>query len=646
MAHVNPTMRLKVRGDTYFLPDGNGGVYFRNHDGSFRMEGKTIDQWIEKLIPVLNGEYTLEDLTDGLPDAYKRQVYEIAEVLVQNGFVRDVSHDEAHQLSERILQKYASQIEFLDSLGGSGAYRFQMYRQANVVAVGSGPTFVALIASLLESGLQNIHTVITDSVPTNRQRVAELMAHARKTDPEVAVQEVSLQKQEGRSLWKESLEPFDWVLYVSQEAIPAELRELQTTCREEGKHFLPAICVEQVGMAGPLVHPDSEGCWESAWRRLHRSAICKDPELHTVSSTASAMLVNVMAFELLKSIAGVAEAYSDRKFYLLDLETLEGNWHSFLPHPKVTGLSAIELLPSIEWITKRADQREANGLIPFFSRLTSEMTGIFHFWDAGDLQQLPLAQCHVQVADPLAEEQAELLPDIVCTGLTHGEARREAGLAGLEAYVSRLIEQAEVREKKPHECIGVGAGETFAEGVCRGLLKCLTRVHLQQQEGHSLSLVPAQFLTVEDERCRYELQALTTMQGEPAVATGEDVHGFPVIWVGTSDNWYAGVGLNRTMAFRNALQQAIRKTPDTKCFAKESFTVSAALVDEKKPDQEQPSFLFPACEQELQSDVLQSALQVLKQQRKQLLVFNLALEPFLKGELAGVFGVLVRGEES
>ena len=50
MANLNPSMRLKVKRDTFFLPDPNRGVYFRNNISSFRMEGSGIDQWVEKLI--------------------------------------------------------------------------------------------------------------------------------------------------------------------------------------------------------------------------------------------------------------------------------------------------------------------------------------------------------------------------------------------------------------------------------------------------------------------------------------------------------------------------------------------------------------------------------------------------------------------
>ncbi|MFL6555188.1 MAG: bacteriocin maturation protein, partial [Bacillus sp. (in: firmicutes)] len=223
MTSLDPSMRLKVKRDTFFLPDSNGGVYFRNNISSFRMEGSTIDQWIEKLIPVFNGEYTLGDLTEGLPSPHRDRVYEIAEVLYRNGFVRDISKDLPHQLEEQVLKRHASQIEFVESFVDSGAYRFQTYRQAKVLAIGSGPLFVSMVSSLIESGLPKFKLLITDEVPTNKRRLLELVAHARKTDPEVKVEEIKLKANEV-SFWQENIRHFDSILYVSQEGNLEELR--------------------------------------------------------------------------------------------------------------------------------------------------------------------------------------------------------------------------------------------------------------------------------------------------------------------------------------------------------------------------------------------------------------------------------------
>ncbi len=653
MTNLNPSMRLKVKRDTFFLPDPNSGVYFRNNLSSFRMEGSAIDQWVEKLIPMFNGEYTLGDLTDGLPGPYRERVYEIADALYRNGFVRDVSQDRPHELADQVLKKHASQIEFLDSFGDSSAYRFQVYRQAKVLAVGSGPFFVSLVSALIESGLPKFHMLITDSVSTNRRRLMELVAHARKSDHEVAVEEVTVKK-EGVSSWREIVQRFDSILYVSQEGDVEELRALHAVCREEKKMFLPAICLQQAGLAGPLMRPGSENCWESLWRRIHQSTLCKDEQLSIFSSTAGAMLANVIVFELFKEVTGVTESEQKNRFFLLNLDTLEGNWHSFMPHPLVTGRTSAEWVEDVEVrIEQGLSRAEPSELLLYFSQLTSEVSGIFHIWEEGGLKQLPLAQCRVQAVDPLSEGPAGLLPDIVCTSLTHEEARREAGLAGIEAYISRMAghfvtslpshQAADGRIVEPREFVGVGAGETFVEGVCRGLQKCLAEELSKRQADQKNAVSRVQLSEVEDERCRFYLQALTTMKGTPVIGLGEEVSGFPVVWVGTNGRWYGSVGLNTTMALRNALQQAIMKVQnEADCLTTQALEVSSVLLENEVP----PSLAIPAGEETAQSEVLRSAIQVLERNRKRLLVFEPAVEPFLNEKLAGVFGVLLREEES
>ncbi|TXK84172.1 putative thiazole-containing bacteriocin maturation protein [Paenibacillus sp. N3.4] len=605
MTNSNRSMRPKMKRDTFFLHNPNSSVDFQNNDSSFEM-------------------------------------------LYRNGFVQDVSQDTSHQLPEGVLKEYASQIEFLDNFGNSGAYRFQSYRQAKVLSVGSGSFLISVISALLVSGMPKLHVLVSGTEPTDRKQILELAAHARKTDPEVTIEEVTLLK-EGGSSWREAVRPFDSILFVSQEGDIEELRVLHAVCREEKKVFLPAVCLQQVGLAGPLVHPDFEGCWESVWRRFHQSAIYKTPQLNTFSSTAGAMLANVIVFELLKKITGANDVEQSNQFFLLNLETLEGKWHSFMPHPLVTGRTAAEWIHDFDLQLERRSSKSENGLLPYFSRLTSAESGIFHIWEEGDLKQLPLSQCRVQAVDPLSEGPAVLLPDIVCTDLTHEGARREAGLVGIEAYVSRMVsllastllsyQESECNRIDPQEFIGVGAGETVAEGIGRGLQRSLAEVLGKRQACQLPSVFRVQLSAIEDKHCQFYLQALTTMKGAPMIGLGEEVSGFPVMWVGTSDRWYGGVGLNVTLALRDALQQALLEAQNQPaCLISQVLEVSSVRLAEQLP----LILEIPSCEVTLKSDVLQSALQVLERNHKCLLVLDLAVEPFLKEEMAGVFGVLLR----
>lgn len=655
MTKLNGSTRLKVKRDTFYLPDPEGGVYFRNNESSFRMKGSTIYQWIETLIPMFNGEKTLGELTEGLTAPYKKRVFEIGETLYQNGFVRDVSKDRPHQLNPAILEKYSSQIEFIENFVDSGAYHFQEFRQAKVLIVGAGPILISLLGALIESGLPKFDFLITGSIPTNRLRIYEIVQNALELDPEVGVKEVPFEKGEHKRFWKQVVQQYDWVLYVSQEGNVNELRNLNVVCKEEGKGFLPAICIGQVGLSGPVVHPESDGCWESAWRRLHQATVQVDQQQpNNVSPTSGAILANCLVFELFKKAAGIASSTQRNQIYLLNLETLEGNWLSFIAHPLVTSVNITpRLIEDLDLKMKHESNRNSppSKLLEFFSRLTSEEIGIFHTWEERDLTQLPLAQCYVQAVNPLTNGPAALLPEVVCAGLTHEEAKKNAGLTGIEMYVSQLIDlhakefknqNNYVNSSIPEGFMGIGAGETIEEAICRGIQKYLDEEIKERKENQQGKILDLQQGSIEDRYCRYYLNALTTLNGPSIIDLREDIWGFPVIRVRSNGQSYTKAGLNITFALRNALQLALLNTQNQINSKVEGLEKEPVDFFEKKGFR----LSIPSCEEMTQLELLSSSIQVLKENRKCLYVYDLSLEPFIKEELSGVFGVQVRGEGS
>jgi len=648
MTKLDSSMRLKVKRDTFYLPDPEGGVYFRNNENSFRIKGGTIYQWIETLLPMFNGVQTMGELTAGLTASYRNRVYEIGETLLQNGFVRDVSQDRPHQLKDEIIEKYASQIEFIENFVDSGAFHFQEYRQANVLVVGSGPILVSLIRSLIESGLPKINFLVTESIPTNRQRIDEFMQNARKIDSEVEIQEVPFENGDDKRFWKQAVRPYNYILYASQDGNVDELRDLNIVCKEEGKVLLPAICLGQVGLSGPIVHPESDGCWESAWRRLHQTAIQTDQEPNMVSSTTGAILTNVIVFELFKKVTGIVG--SPNQIYLLNSETLEGEWLSFIPHPLVTSTSvAPRLVEDLDIRMKQNEKRNnpPHSLLDYFSDLTSEEVGIFHTWEERNLSQLPLAQCFVQAVNPISDGPAELLPEVICTGLSHEEAKRNAGLRGIEMYVSKWIDfyvrnqDDSINAKFTEGTIGIGAGETADEAICRGLQAYLDEKLRNRMDDMQDGVIDLQLGSIEDQACRVYIDALTTLNGTPIIDLKEDILGFPVISVRTNGKRMTSTGLNLTLALRNALQQALLNTQNHQ-------QNPMVVEDQTKPEvfREKKEFklYIPSCEDMTSLELLQSSMQVLHQNGKELLVYDLAFEPFLNEELAGVFGVEIREE--
>lgn len=653
MKRLNPSMKLKVKRDTFFLPDPGRGVYFRNNRCSFYMKGLSIAQWVEKLLPMFNGKYTLEALTHGLPDRHRNRVYEIAEVLVHNGFVQDVSKDLPHQLSEQILEKYASQIEFIQNLAGSGEYRFQTYRQKRVLAIGSGSIFVSLISSLLESGLPSFHVYMTNPASTNRKRIKELIKQAKETDPEIEIKEISL-AENGTMPRSKLIQPFEAIVYVSEAGNIDELRRLNQICLEEKKLLLPAICLGNIGIAGPLVHHDSPCCFESLWRSLHKTVFKHDWNEADYSPSAGAMLANLIVFELFKQMTAITDFTRHNQCFLLHLDTMEGNWHYFRPHPMVTGGIKAQWVDEHDSRLKKKSEENRAGqsqLIYYLNKLTSPQCGIFHRLEEGTLPQLPLSQCHVQVIDPLSEGPAELLPSVVCAAMTHEAARKEAGLTGIEAYVTRMkshliktLPQRKAVEKSSEEgaWIGFGAGETYAEAVCRGLQTWLEEEWRKHFHAATHMAVPMKLSVLEDKQCSYYLQALTAIKGSPVIAKGEELFGFPVIWVGTGAGWFGGTGFNTTLALRKALEYALMSESHGEQPWVPKLEPSSLIRRGKiKQDLE-----IPDLENSGHTCLLSSVIDVMKKNGRRIERFEVELEPVLNKKWICIYGVFVREEES
>lgn len=645
MTTLNSSSRLKVKRDTFYVPDSNGGVYFRNNVSSFRLEGRTIYEWIEKLVPMFNGEQTLGALTEGLTTPYRNRVYELSEMLVKNGFVRDLSQDQEHHLNAAVLDKYACQIEFIESFTDSAAYRFQQYRQTKPLVIGSGSMVVSLVSSLIESGISQCDVLVVESNSASQKQLEGLVNNARSTDAEVQIIEGFVYKERGKVFWQETIRPYDWVLYFTEDGSIERLIEINQFCKQEKKAFIPAICLDNVGLAGPVVLPEEEGCFESAWRRLHQSALKRAEQPQKCSATVISVLANISVFEFFKRITGVASPNQSNQIYLLDTETLEGEWLSFITHP-LTSNNEIspKLVEDLDGLLDIEIQRNEPppNILEYFSLLTSQGTGIFHTWEERNLSQLPLAQCYVQAVDPLSEGPAELLPEVICGGFTHQEALREAGLTGIETYAARWIDSnLQDGMKIPEGFLGIGAGETVAEAVCRGLQACLDhRLKNRKAEKSSISY-RLKMGRIEDRRCRFYFHALTTLNGVPSIGMEEDLLGFPVIWIRSKGQLYTKAGLNITLALRSALKEALldaqnkvkvneRQTPEGAVFLK---------LNESKLE-------IPSCEEITHLELLRSSIQVIKQANKQLDVYDFSFESFLKEELAGVFGVQLREGET
>lgn len=449
-------MRIKLKNDVFFLPVEDG-VYLKNNQCAFTLRGKTIYAWLEQLVPYLTGDHTLEALCRDLTQDKKTMLSNLVNLLMERGFIKEVVEDEGHNLSQAELEIYRSQIEFIDYFQNLAASRFERFRTARVLLIGSDFTVASAAHSLMDSGLRRINLLFTGEDEARRLRILQYVEHFSGKDALIEFHEqAAINWQQADSVTR-LIADYDIVLHASDTLMLDRVRLLNRCCVGQGKIFLQGMMVDGVGWVGPLALPGEAGCWECAWQRYLSaspsatgrsdagSEICRKEEYF--SPTAAAIVGNTITFEIFKHLTGAGEPEPHTRVFFLNLETLETSFHSFLPHPVCSTCSpeppqtASEILKQFEEIK----EQQATGVWDDFSHraqeLVDERFGIFTRFGPGDLAQLPLTRCEAAIANQEQENQSPATRNVIAAGRSHYEAQYWAARGGLETYLSLLADE-------------------------------------------------------------------------------------------------------------------------------------------------------------------------------------------------------------
>jgi putative thiazole-containing bacteriocin maturation protein len=346
-------MLPKLKGDTFFFPLPDG-IYFRNNQGSLKIKGKVIHRWVESLAPYLNGKHSLAQITAGLDTEKKAMVTDLVNTLLTNGFLKDLSQDLPHHLSQTERETYATEIAFIDSFCDSAAARFERFREHQVLLIGSGLTLTGLVHASLKCGLRQVAVITTPECETNTRRHQQYLDLFHKGDPRQTLRQIDAPAWDNEAEVLTTLQPFDTILHVSDRPMLARARMLNQLCVTHKKNLLQAAIVNDHAWIGPLVCQE-EGCWECAMlqiqgnltniqEQLPADALQDQTSAQTCGTSTqatsrfialptAAFVANLLSFELLKHLTEAGPVETKGNLIEVDLETLRVQKHPVMPHP-------------------------------------------------------------------------------------------------------------------------------------------------------------------------------------------------------------------------------------------------------------------------------------------------------------------------
>lgn len=477
-------MKPKFKDNVFFAPVEEG-LFFRGSSGSLVLKGARLYEWFERLLPYLQGNVELEQILRSLSPERREVVASLVRRLVDRGFIKDVSRDEPHGLSEAELTLYADSLRFIDDLQDSAGRRFETFRRARVLVVGRGRALLGASRGLFQAGLRGLVT-LTDDAEAEARVGEEAGGHASK-DP--------LFRWEGRRLeaggtpdWERELGACEVVVALGSEEW---LGPLSVACKRAGRRLVVGAQVGGSGWVGQVVVPGQAGCWACARARLEA---CPQEAPPHWPAMGELLLGQLAAFEVFKVLTGAMPPTEPGSVMQVEPHRLNVDPRA-LPlwpgcgvcAPQAAGLE--EVLALWRRRTQPRTRKEAWALAePFIEPLTGVLAQV----TPGELMQLPLCQSSATLRLPGRPTQ-------VAAGLDHEQARHNALCLGLETYARQVAESLgdtrgalvwggpvlPEREAREHP---FASGETWDEWVGQGLRAGVEQQALRQLEEGTLLL--------------------------------------------------------------------------------------------------------------------------------------------------------------
>ncbi|MEU4777342.1 YcaO-like family protein [Micromonospora sp. NPDC023633] len=432
-------MGLLLRPDTYYT-SSEDGLYLLTYEGPVIVGGNSAYPLLARLAPYLDGRHSLADLTANLTGQRRDMVRQLVTVLIAKGAI--TPHDQAPPVTPEQVDGYHREISFLSHLTDSALQTFQDYRAETVAVVGPVELVPAVAAAALRSGSAQVR-LLTEEPGTGGDALLTEVERGRR-DPGQRVTRTRCDADADADAVAAALHGAGLVLHVRDRPAVDQVRVLEGVCAASHTDLFQALLIDDgVWFLSRGPRAGAGARWPSVARRLrarHRGA--GTARSRRADSTARAVAAAQLVSRALRTVTGAARP-EPAGVTRLDPDTLGSEAHAVVPHPFEAEVEA----STVEAVRGRIEQRRAAAPLDpeVFSRRAAgcmdDRLGVFGRPVEGDLGQLPLRVCEIEVSDPVGLLGAGSVPlRVFGTGLDFAAARLAAGLNAFSAYGSLMLD--------------------------------------------------------------------------------------------------------------------------------------------------------------------------------------------------------------
>ncbi|MFE4535502.1 TOMM precursor leader peptide-binding protein [Streptomyces scopuliridis] len=339
--------RPRIRRDVLFTETPEG-VLFHNADGGFQLTAKSAYRFATLIVPHLTGDHSVSEICQGLGDQQRAMVGELVKSLYERDFARPVpvTEGEAHETPPEVARRFAPQIAYVDHYSDDAERRFDRFRTARVAVLGDDLVARWCVLSLIRNGCATIGVQAglgAESIETIEAEAREAAADGCPVD----LRRIETDDDRSPVSWAD-LASYDLVVVTGGPAAPQRLFPLLRAGVPEGRTLLPAWSYGQYAVVGPLMTPDTTGCWSCAVLRIGShdgAAAAADiwsglalpgsvPAGELPSRPLAAMIGNLLGYEIFRVTTGALPAETAGQLIIQDMKSLDVTAEPLLPHPR------------------------------------------------------------------------------------------------------------------------------------------------------------------------------------------------------------------------------------------------------------------------------------------------------------------------
>lgn len=329
------------------------GIILQSDLGAFQLHGKDISDFIETVIPLLNGEYDEESICQTLEQYENDSIRTVLELLNSKGLLEQIKSTGDASPPWSVHQR------FFSAWNTSGSSAVEKLANARVLVLGTEPWAANAVQQLAMAGVGHIHLVDN----------ANLCSDDRVSFPLFSIADLHKSRAEMLALRVGELAPWcqlthkkltvdskgslnitenEWQLVIVSFASEAIYWQ-KAASNYIQKYNCKALygCLDGLdSLLGPVVIPGETACWNCL--RLRRLGTSENPQLahqlesdinapqqraRTLLAPMASLLGQKIALESIKLLTDYAPTLLKDKVEISNLVTGESDQHGVIPMP-------------------------------------------------------------------------------------------------------------------------------------------------------------------------------------------------------------------------------------------------------------------------------------------------------------------------